>query len=115
MASAGIVCRGLADLRTRSLIVRGTAKDQQIAADLVAILDTPEGKPLPKVKVVHAFRLENLDATDLVAILQTLDPNMGYRLTPIPRMKLLLAAGTDDQMKELADSIKKLDVPADGK
>ncbi len=103
----------MADLRTRSLIVRGTAKDQQLAADLVAILDTPEGKPLPKVKVIHAFRLENIDGTDLVAMLQMLDPNMSYRLIPVPKMKLLLATGTDEQMKELADAVKKLDVAAD--
>ena len=113
MAAAGVVCRGVADLRTHSLIVRGTAKDQQLAADLVAILDTPDGKSLPAVKVLHAFRLENIDATDLVAMLQMLDPSMTYRLTPVPRMKLLLATGTDDQMKELADSVKKLDVAAE--
>ncbi len=68
---------------------------------------------MPKLKVVHAFRLENIDGTDLVAMLQMLDPNMTYRLTPVPKTKMLLATGTDDQMKELADSVKKLDVPAD--
>jgi type II secretory pathway component GspD/PulD (secretin) len=107
----GIVCRALADPRTRSVIVRGTEKDQQLAADLVAILDTPEGKPLPALKTVKAFRLQHLDAGDLVSMLQLLDPNMSYRVAPVGAMKLLLATGTDEQMKELADAVKKLDIP----
>jgi type II secretory pathway component GspD/PulD (secretin) len=115
MNSTGIVARGLADPRTRSLIVRGTQKDQQLAADLVAVLDTPEDKTLPAVKAIRAFRLQHLDADDLVAMLHQLDPNMGYRLAPIARMKLLLATGSDAQMKELTDAVKKLDIPSDMK
>jgi type II secretory pathway component GspD/PulD (secretin) len=111
----GVVARALADPRTRSLIVRGTEKDQQLAADLVAVLDAPEGKPLPAVKALKAFRLQHIDANDLASMLQQLDPRMGYRLAPVGSMKLLLATGTDEQMKELTDAVKKLDIPAETK
>ena len=110
-----VIARALADPRTRSIIVRGTEKDQQLAADLVAILDTPEGKPLPAAKALKAFRLQHLDANDLVNMLQLLDPRMEYRLAPVGSQKLLLATGTEEQMKELADAVKKLDIPAETK
>jgi hypothetical protein len=110
-----VVARALVDARTRSLVVRGVAQDLQLAADLVAVLDTPEGKPLPAVKTVKAFRLEHIDATDLAAMLQALDPQMSYRMALVGRMKLLLATGTDEQMKELADAVKKLDIPTETK
>jgi type II secretory pathway component GspD/PulD (secretin) len=113
--AAATVARALGDPRTRSLIVRGTEKDQQLAADLVAVLDTPEGKALPEVKALKAFRLQHLDPNDLTNILLQLDPRMTYRLAPIGRMKLLLATGTEEQMKELADAVKKLDVPGESK
>jgi hypothetical protein len=111
----GTVAHALADPRTRSLVVRGTDKDLLLAADVVAILDTPEGKELPAVKHVKAFRLQHIDAIDLAAMLQALDPQMTYRLSPVGRMKILLASGTDDQMKELADAVKKLDIPTESK
>ena len=115
MPAPATVARALGDPRTRSLIVRGTEKDQQLAADLIAVLDTPEGKPLPEVKALKAFRLQHLDPDDLTSMLQTLDPRMTYRLAPIGRLKLLLATGTEEQMKELTDAVKKLDIPAESK
>jgi hypothetical protein len=111
-ASGPVICRAVADQRTRSLIVRGTAKDLQLAADVVAVLDTAEDKPLPGVTSLKAFRLKHVDAVDLVGILQALDDSITYRLAPVGRMKLLLATGTDEQMKELADAVKELDIPA---
>jgi hypothetical protein len=111
-ASGPFVCRAVADVRTRSLIVRGTAKDLQLAADVVAVLDTAEDKPLPGVTSFKPFRLEHIDAVDFVGILQSLEPNPAYRVVPVGRMKLLLATGTDEQLKELADAVKELDTPA---
>jgi hypothetical protein len=111
-ASGPVVCRAVADIRTRSLIVRGTAKDLQLAADVVAVLDTAEDKPLPGVTSFKPFRLKHADAVDFVGILHALDPNPTYRVVPVGRMKLLLATGTDEQMKELAEAVKELDIPA---
>jgi hypothetical protein len=111
-ASGPVNCRAVADVRTRSLIVRGTAKDLQLAAEVVAVLDTAEDKPLPGTTALKAFRLKHVDAVDLVGILQALDDNIKYRLAPVGRMKLLLATGTDEQMKELAEAVKELDIPA---
>ena len=102
----------LADPRTRSLIVRGTEKDLQLAADLVAVLNTPEDKPLPAVKTLKAFRFQHLDTKDFVGIMEALDPNIGYRMAPVGSMKLLLAVGSDEQMKELAEAVKELDTPS---
>jgi hypothetical protein len=110
-----VVCRAVADVRTRSLIVRGTAKDLQLAADVVAVLDTAEDKPLPGVTSFKPFRLKHADAVDFVGILQALDPNPAYRVVPVGRMKILLATGTDEQMKELAEAVKELDIPAKDK
>jgi hypothetical protein len=84
----------------------------QLAADVVAILDTPEDKPLPGTTALKAFRLKHVDAADFVGTLQALDPNPAYRIVPVGRMKLLLATGNDDQMKELAEAVKELDIPA---
>ena len=111
-ATGPVICRAVADVRTRSLIVRGTAKDLQLAADVVAVLDTPDDKPLPGTTALKAFRLKHVDAVDLVGILQALDDNIKCRLAPVGRMKLLLATGTDEQVKELADAVKELDIPA---
>lgn len=111
-ASGPVVCRAVADIRTRSIIVRGTAKDLQLAADVVAILDTAEDKPLPGVTSFKPFRLKHVDAVDFVGILQALDPNPAYRVVPVGRMKLLLATGADEQLKELAEAVKELDIPA---
>jgi hypothetical protein len=111
VAPPAVTGRALADPRTRSLIVRGTEKELQLAADLVAVLNTPEDKPLPAVKSLKAFRFQHLDTKDFVGIMQQLDPNIGYRLAPIGRMKLLLAVASDEQMKELAEAVKELDIP----
>jgi hypothetical protein len=112
VAHAPQTCRAVADVRTRSLIVRGTAKDLQLAADLVAVIDTAEDKPLPGVTSLKAFRLKHVDAVDFCNMMQQLDTNITYRLVPVGRMKLLLATGSDEQMKELADAVKELDIPA---
>ena len=108
---ATIVCRALGDLRTRSLIVRGTEKDLQLAADLSAILDTPDNKPLPEVKALKAFRLQHLDANDFVGMMEKLNPHLDYHLVSIGRLKLVLARGSDEQMNEVAEAVKELDIP----
>jgi hypothetical protein len=108
------ICRAMADPRTRSLIVHGKEKERQFAADLVAILDTPEEKAIPEVKSLKAFRLKHLDVNDFVGILQTLDAHPGPRVVPVGRMKILLAVGSEEQYKELAEAIKELDIPAKG-
>jgi hypothetical protein len=111
-APAAIVCRALGDPRTRSLIVRGTEKDLQLAADLIAILDTPDNKPLPDVKSLKAFRLQHLDVNDFVGMMEKLNPNLNYHLVSAGRLKLVLACGSDEQMSEVSEAVKELDTPA---
>jgi hypothetical protein len=109
--SAAVECRIIADMRTRSLIVRGTAKDLQFMAEFVAIIDTAADKPLPGSQALKAFRLKHIEAEEFVGTLRALDPNLNYRLVPVGRMKLLLAVGSDEQMKDLADAVRELDIP----
>ena len=106
-----IVCRAVGDPRTRSLIVRGAEKDLQLAADLITILDTPDNKPLPEVKALKAFRLQHLDANDFVGMMEKLNSNLNYHLVSIGRLKLVLARGSDEQMNEVAEAVKELDIP----
>jgi hypothetical protein len=96
------------DPRTRSIIVRGTERDLETVADVVALLDLPPGKPLPKVKNLHAYRLRHANAEELTQVLQTLD--LAVRIVPMPQANLLIMAGSEEAMKEIASVIEELDV-----
>jgi len=98
------------DMRTRSLIVRASEKNLQLAADLVAVLDLPKDKPLPSVKSLKVFQLKHAEAEELVQVLQNLEPEA--RMIALGEAKLMIVAGPDAAMKEIADLVKHLDVPA---
>src|SRR5262249_9218548 len=56
------------DKRTRSLIVRGSEKELQVAADLIAVLDAPAGKPMPKLKNVRSFKPKHASVEELAQV-----------------------------------------------
>src|SRR5438045_537330 len=47
------------DTRTASILVRGLPSDFQLVTEFLAVLNTPADKPLPKLKVLRAFRLKH--------------------------------------------------------
>lgn len=97
------------DMRSHAVIVRATEKDLQVAADLVTVLDTGPGKPLPKVKTLRAIELKHADATHVDQIL--MDLNMPVRLVPLPEAKIIICAGSENALNEVGDLVKELDVP----
>jgi hypothetical protein len=96
------------DGRTRCLIVRGSARDLQLAADLVALLDVPADKPLPRVKNFRAFRLQHAKPEAVAKILENLDINA--TLAPAPQARILVVAGSEATLKEVAEVLDAVDV-----
>jgi hypothetical protein len=103
------VWRATQDDRTKALIVRGTARHIQVAADLVALIDRPENSPLPELKVIKGFALKNANATELIAVIDALEFE-DLHLSSL-NDQLLVAIGPDETTKAIADLIKELDVP----
>jgi hypothetical protein len=100
------------DERTGSIIVRGSRGDLQRAADLIALLDLPGGKPLPRVKNLQAFKLKYAQADKIAQILDELGINA--RILPLSKTNRLIVAGPDAVVKEIAELIAELDVEAGG-
>ena len=105
---AGPTWRLTADPRTKSLIIRGSEKDVDIAADLVAVLDLPADKSMPKVKNLRAYKLKHASAQDLNAVLSSLE--MDARMVPIEKGNILIVAGTEDVMKDVDSVVEALDI-----
>jgi len=105
--------RAFLDLRTRSLVARGTAAELRLVADLVAALDDPPDKPLPAAKGLRAFRARHLEAEEMLEQLRELGADGACRIVALPGRKLLLAVGPEDALKHLEAVAKELDVPAD--
>jgi hypothetical protein len=96
------------DGRTRSLIVRGSERDLQTAADLVTVLDLPPGKPVPKIKNLRAYKLRHANAGELADVLRALE--LDVRLVPIEKGNFLIVAGPEAAMTEIGETIEQLDV-----
>jgi hypothetical protein len=100
------------DHRTRSLIVRGTEKDLQIVADLVAVLDLEKGKtaalPLAKGRNLRAFNLRYADAKEIAKVLTNL--NLNARMAFPPKSNLIIVIGSETEMKEIGEVVDALDV-----
>ncbi|HEV3146939.1 MAG TPA: secretin N-terminal domain-containing protein [Gemmataceae bacterium] len=97
------------DSRTRSLVVRASEKNLQLTADLISVLDLPKGKPMPEVRTLKALPLKHADAGELQNTLQA--TGIEARMVGLPEAKLLVVAGTEEAMKEVADLVKDLDAP----
>jgi hypothetical protein len=103
------------DGRTNCLVVRGSEHDLQMASDLVAMLDLPEGKPMPRLKNIRAFKLKFADPEQVAMMLQALEINA--TIAPAPKATLLIVSGSEAAMKEVAEVIEAVDVqgkPATG-
>jgi hypothetical protein len=96
------------DDRSGSLLARGTDRDLQLTAELVAVLETPSDKPLPKLTRLRAYRLRHAQAADLVEAFNSLD--LDARIVAEPNSNLLFAAGPEERLKEIDEAIKTLDV-----
>lgn len=111
-AMAGHDWRLTIDERTQSIIMRGSRGDLQRAADLIALLDQPGGKAVPKVKNLQAFKLKYAKADKLTEILGQLD--IDANILPLTQTNRLIVTGSDAALKEVADLIEQLDVEANG-
>ena len=96
------------DERTQSIIMRGSRKDLERAADLIAVLDLPGGKPIPKVKNLRAFKLKFANVNKIAEILDQLGTEA--RILPLQQTNRLIVAGPDAAIKEVAELIEELDV-----
>jgi hypothetical protein len=99
------------DARTRSVIVRGTEKHLQLATDVVAVLDLTPGKAPPEVKTLRAVVLQNAKPEELAQVLESLE--FEGKIVPLPAAKMIVFTGPEQVMKDVANLIKELDVPAD--
>jgi type II secretory pathway component GspD/PulD (secretin) len=96
------------DARTRSLIVKVTEQDLQIAADLVAVLDLGKDKAIPKVKSLRALKLKHAMAKEISSVLEGLD--LEAKIVPVEKSNLLIVTGTEEIMKEIEGVVDALDV-----
>jgi hypothetical protein len=99
------------DPRTKSIVVRGTEKHLQMAADLVTVVDGPQGKEPPEVKSLRAVALKHAKPEELAAVIESLE--LEAKLVPLTAAKMVVFTGSDQVMKDIAELIKELDVAAD--
>jgi hypothetical protein len=95
------------DARTKTLFARGTAKELEAVADIVAILDTPAGKPLPEGKGIRVVRLEHVKVNDVVSVLTGLGLQAPVAL---PKLNALILPEGDEAAKDVRTVVEKLDV-----
>jgi hypothetical protein len=99
------------DPRTKSIVVRGTEKHLQMAADLVAIVDGAQGKDPPEVKSLRAVMLKHAKPEELASVIESLA--LDAKLVPLTAAKMIVFTGSDQVMKDITELIKELDVAAD--
>ncbi len=97
------------DERTQSIVMRGLSLQLQWAASLIAVLDPPDGKPMPKLKNLQVFKLKYARADTMGHILKELDID-GIRILSLMQTNRLLISGPDAAIKEVAELIEQLDV-----
>jgi hypothetical protein len=95
------------DQRTRTLFVRGTEKELDAVADLVAVLDADPAKPAPEGKNARVIRLRYAKVPEVLQVLTGL--NLQGQVVGLPRTNALLLTGTDSE-KEVRAVVEKLDV-----
>ena len=102
--------RATLDERTKSLIVRGSTRHIQVAADLVALVDRPAKAALPELKIVKAFPLKEATTMELMTVIEAL----GFEDLRVSSLneKLLVVIGPEEVTKAIRELVKELDVPA---
>lgn len=103
------VWRAAAHPRTGAVVVRGSDRHLDVAADLVALLDLPAGAPLPKLKVVRAIPLKHSTAEELRAVLHALSFEGAGVAAPSERVLAVVAP--DEATRSIAELVAELDVP----
>lgn len=102
------------DDRTRTVIVRGNAKDIALVSDVVALIDAEPGKAPPEPKSLHVIHLKHASPGEAVAVLNPLD--LGWGAIPVPRANaLILLDPSEHYAKQVRDVIKTIDVEHKGK
>jgi hypothetical protein len=109
--AASATLRLAVDQRTRTLFVRGTEKELDAVADLVAVLDADPAKPTPEGKNTRVIRLRYAKVAEVTQVLTGL--NLQGQVVALPRTNALLLTGTDSE-KEIRAVIEKLDVESKG-
>ncbi|MGE3807277.1 MAG: hypothetical protein AB7K24_21650 [Gemmataceae bacterium] len=92
----------------RLVVVRGYRNDLEIAEEVVALLEAPADKPLPKSKRVRAFRLKNVETGVAREVIEALELNVDLAEAE----GMLFMVGPDHLVDQLAKVIAELDVPA---
>jgi hypothetical protein len=107
-ATAPNSLRMAVDARTHTLFVRGTEKELEAVADLVAVLDADPSKPAPEGKSARVIRLRHAKVPEVMQVLT----GLGYQgqILPLPRTGTLLLTGPEAESKEVRSVIEKLDV-----
>lgn len=106
MGTSGERYRLMVDDKSRSIIMRGPEPDVNVAVELMNILELPADRPLPaNLVAIRAFRVE-AEPEKLAEKLQ----GLGYKakLVAVSSLNLIVAAGPDEDLKEITDAIKAL-------
>jgi hypothetical protein len=93
--------------RIQAVLLRAGERELKICTDVVTVLDTAPGKPLPKVKNIGVFPLKHAEADQVKALAEEL----GFPLLSLPAAKLVIAPDVAS-LDELETVIRELDVPA---
>jgi len=96
------------DEKTKAIMMRGPEPDVLLASELMTVLDLPEDQPVPgRLAAIRAFRLKEADAEKVAENLQGLGPRA--KIVSVPELRLVIAAGPDQDLKDLSEAIKTLD------
>jgi hypothetical protein len=93
--------------RTKALFVRGGDKEIEVVAELIRILDTAPGAPLPESKTMHIVRLKHAKAPEVFQVLTNL--GLQTQVVPLTHINSLLVEKKGDS-KEILGVLEKLDV-----
>jgi Bacterial type II/III secretion system short domain len=96
------------DERTNAVVLRGSERDLQVAAELIALMELPKEKTLPPLKHLKAFRLKHGDAAAIVTLLTELE--VDARVVALVDPNVVVVSGSDEATKDIAEAIKELDV-----
>jgi hypothetical protein len=108
--------RFVTDPRGKNLIARGPARDLQIVSDLVEVFNNSDPTRIAKAKGFHVFKIEYANPEDVALAVTQL--HIGAKVAPIigsgrsseEKLKLVIARGTDEQIREIQRIVDAMDV-----